>query len=262
MNSILDELRCLDGEIFRSELTQRLYLLLKTQAQDLLSSLSAKERGQVLDRLHAWPSNVRDEEVAALKSKSVELELLFAQVAMLYVKTSHKSNENRVVKIRNPRIEDLVKNFYQNLIATPWCKTGELWTFDPIKLDFCLREQFRKAIMDSIQIIQEAAPPSKTKEVKEDVYPDDSASNFIMPRGDSDDETLEREEDDDETVKGIEKDDSATIKRGVSFTRRDESVYSSVSNTSGKSKYASAIKPKIKALDEPIKIILEEEEED
>jgi len=265
MNSILDELRCLDGEIFRSELTQRLYLLLKSQAQDLLSSLSAKERVQVLDRLHAWPSNVRDEEVAALKAKSVELDLLFAQVAMLYVKTSHKSNENRVVKIRNPRIEDLVKNFYQNVIATPWAKTGELWTFDPIKLDFCLREQFRKAIMDSIQIIQEAAPPPPPPSLpfkREEVYPDDSASNFILPRGESDDETLDREDDDEETVKGGKEDDGATIKRGVSFTRKEESVYSSVSNTSGKSKYASAIKPKIKSLDEPIKIILEEEKEE
>jgi len=260
MNSILDELRCLDGEIFRSELTQRLYLLLKSQAQDLLSSLSAKERLQVLERLRVWPAEVRDEEIQTLKSKSVEVELLFAQVAMLYVKTSYKSNENRVVKIRNPRIEDLVRNFYLNLIGTPWVKNGELWTYDPIKLDFCLREQFRKAIMDSIQVIQEAAPPAQPVTKREEVYPDDSASNFLPPR-DSDDETVDASDEDDATVKGKDINDGATIKRGVSFTRKDESVYSSVSNTSGKSKYASAIKPKIKPLDEPIKIILEEEDD-
>jgi hypothetical protein len=254
MNSILDELRSLDGEIFRSELTQRLYLLLKSQTQDFLSQLTAKERGPAIERVLAWPSIVRDEELATLKARGAELDLLFAQVAMLYVKTAHKSNENRVVKIRNPRIEDLLRNFYRNVVATPWCKTGELWTFDPIKLDFCMREQFRKALMDSIEIIQEAPSerPSERPERERQITADDSASNFVLPESD---------EDDDETVKGREINDNATIKRGVSFNRRDETVYSSASNTSGRSRYANAIKPKIKSLDEPIKIILEEEEE-
>lgn len=249
MNSILDELRSLDGEIFRSELTQRLYLLLKSQTQDFMSQLTTKERGPAIERVLAWPNIVRDEELATLKGRGAELDLLFAQVAMLYVKTAHKSNENRVVKIRNPRIDDLLRNFYQNVVATPWCKTGELWSFDPIKLDFCMREQFRKALMDSIEIIQEASVPLEKE--RRDIMPDDSASNFIAPESD---------EDDDETVKGRDINDSATIKRGVSFNRRDESVYSSASNTSGRSRYANAIKPKIKSLEEPIKIILEEEE--
>ena len=260
MNSILDELRSLDGEIFRSELTQRLYLLLKSQTQDFLSQLTAKERGPAIERVLAWPSIVRDEELATLKARGAELDLLFAQVAMLYVKTAHKSNENRVVKIRNPRIEDLLRNFYQNVVATPWCKTGELWTFDPIKLDFCMREQFRKALMDSIEVIQEVSErlPERLPErnshshSERQITADDSASNFVLPESD---------EDDDETVKGREINDNATIKRGVSFNRRDESVYSSASNTSGRSRYANAIKPKIKSLDEPIKIILEEEGE-
>lgn len=250
LNSILDELRSLDGEIFRSELTQRLYLLLKSQAQDFLSKLTAKERGPALDRVLSWPTLVAEEELRTLKSRGVELDLLFAQVAMLYVKTAHKSNENRVVKIRSPRIEDLLRDFYQNVVSTPWCRTGELWTFDPIKLDFCMREQFRKALMDSIQIIQEVAAPEKFAE-RRDITSEDSASNFIAPE--SDDE-------DDETVRGREINDNATIKRGVSFNRKEESVYSSASNTSGKSRYANAIKPKIKSLEEPIKIILEEEE--
>ena len=270
MNSILDELRCLDGEIFRSELTQRLYLLLKTQIQDLFYNLSQKDRTLTIERVLAWPNIVREEELAALKSKSAELDLLFAQVAMLYVKTSHKSSENRVVKIRNPRLEDLVRNFYHNVIQTPWGKSGELWSFDPIKFDFCLREQFRKAIMDSVQIIHEAR-------VQKPVEIDDSASHFIGGGTVvSDDETLNREHDSDDseydrpnhddsaTIQGGKFDDGATVKRGVSFTRA-ESVYSSVSKTSGNSKYANAAKPKITPLENvqeaPLKITLEEEEE-
>lgn len=189
MNSILEELRCMDGELFRSELTQRLYLLLKAQVHDALASTtrSAAQTRQFHAKILEWPAAVRDEELSLLRSKSSEIEGLFVQVAMLYVKLSHKSTENRIVKISRPRIEDLVRGFYQAILHNPWGSSGELWTFDPIKLDFVLRECFRKSIMESVQVVQSQAPPpslARRHERRDDdteIGPDDSISNFLGP---------------------------------------------------------------------------------
>lgn len=186
MNSILEELRCMDGELFRSELTQRLYLLLKSQVQDALalSSRTTSQRQVLHAKLLEWPAAVRDEELALLRGKSSEIDSLFVQVAMLYVKLSHKSTENRIVKISRPRLEDLVRSFYQAILHNPWGSSGDMWSFDPIKLDFVLRECFRKAIMDSVQVVQSQAPvpvPVSRRDDDTDIGPDDSISNFLAP---------------------------------------------------------------------------------
>lgn len=183
MNSILEELRCMDGELFRSELTQRLYILLKTQAQESIN-LKISNKKQLYSKILEWPASVRDEELAILRKKSSEIDSLFTQVALLYVKLSHKAVENRTVRIRTPRLEDMVKTFYQNIISNSWCVNNELWNFDPIKLDFVLRECFRKAVMDSVQVIQNSVsskPVRKLEEEDEEVYPEDSISNFLQP---------------------------------------------------------------------------------
>jgi len=185
MNSILEELRCMDGELFRSELTQRLYLLLKAQVQDALaSSRTPAQMRQFHAKILEWPAAVRDEELAVLRSKSSEIDTLFVQVAMLYVKLSHKSTENRVVRISRPRIEDLVRSFYQAILHNPWGSSGEVWKFDPIKLDFVLRECFRKAVMESVQVVHTQVPPPapsvlSRRDDDTEIGPDDSISNFL-----------------------------------------------------------------------------------
>lgn len=185
MNSILEELRCMDGELFRSELTQRLYLLLKAQVHDALASpRTAAQMRAFHSKILEWPAAVRDEELAVLRSKSAEIDTLFVQVAMLYVKLSHKSTENRVVRISRPRIEDLVRSFYQAILHNPWGSSGEVWKFDPIKLDFVLRECFRKAVMESVQVVHSQAPPPapsvlSRRDEDTDIGPDDSISNFL-----------------------------------------------------------------------------------
>ena len=182
MNSILEELRCMDGELFRSELTQRLYLLLKAQVHDALASpRTATQMRAFHAKILEWPAAVRDEELAVLRSKSGEIDTLFVQVAMLYVKLSHKSTENRVVRISRPRIEDLVRSFYQAVLHNSWGSSGELWKFDPIKLDFVLRECFRKAVMDSVQVVSapQPAPAIARRDDDTEIGPDDSISNFL-----------------------------------------------------------------------------------
>jgi hypothetical protein len=194
MNSILEELRCMDGEIFRSELTQRLYILLKVQAQETID-VSGQAKKQIHSKILEWPAAVRDEELNILRKRSSEIDSLFTQVALLYVKLSHKAVENRTVRIRTPRLEDMVRLFYQNIISNPWCVKDELWKFDPIKLDFVLRECFRKAVMDSVQVIRSSAATAsvvssnsnmlhkapKRFEDDDEIYPDDSISSFLQP---------------------------------------------------------------------------------
>lgn len=192
MNSILEELRCMDGEIFRSELTQRLYILLKVQAQETID-VSGQAKKQIHSKILEWPAAVRDEELNILRKRSSEIDSLFTQVALLYVKLSHKAVENRTVRIRTPRLEDMVRLFYQNIITNPWCVKDELWKFDPIKLDFVLRECFRKAVMDSVQVIRSSAASvvstgssafqkiPKRFEDDDEIYPEDSISSFLQP---------------------------------------------------------------------------------
>jgi hypothetical protein len=194
MNSILEELRCMDGEIFRSELTQRLYILLKNQAQETID-VSGQAKKQIHSKILEWPAAVRDEELNILRKRSSEIDSLFTQVALLYVKLSHKAIENRTVRIRTPRLEDMIRLFYQNIITNPWCVKDELWKFDPIKLDFVLRECFRKAVMDSVQVIRSSAATAsivssnsntfqkapKRFEDDDEIYPDDSISSFLQP---------------------------------------------------------------------------------
>lgn len=201
MDSILEELRCLDGELFKSELTQRLYLLLKTQATDSLRTVwnVGKTAGGVyakaLSFYTAWTSNLRDEEMRRLRLHR-DVDELWLQVAMLYVKLAHRTTAQHVVRIKTPSLEDLVQNFFGLLVKSPWCINGELWSYDAVRLDFALRELFRQAVMASVQISETAPPPSapsprrahasfRRPEPEDDqstVFPDDSVSQFLEAR--------------------------------------------------------------------------------
>jgi hypothetical protein len=221
MNSILEELRCMDGEIFRSELTQRLYILLKTQAQESID-VSVQHKKQIHSKILEWPGHVRDEELNILRKRSNEIDSLFTQVALLYVKLSHKAVENRTVRIRTPRLEDMVRLFYQNIISNPWCVKDELWKFDPIKLDFVLRECFRKAVMDSVQVITNTVSaasvissassvlPKQPKKFEDDdeIYPDDSISSFLQPEAEAKPKEQEKDEDSSSTSSSSSSEDS------------------------------------------------------
>ena len=181
MNSILEELRCMDGELFKSEITQRLYLVLKEQALESLRGIKdAKNSKELLDLYAKWGPQVRDEEMLALRGKmdADSLSNLFTQVALMYVRMSHSSYEKKTVKIKTPHVDELVRNFFQRLVSNTWIQNGGLWKLDPIKLDFMFRETFRSAVMDSVHVVE----AEKTQEKwDDDVGPDDSVSRFLAP---------------------------------------------------------------------------------
>ena len=209
MESILEELRAVDGELFKSEQTQRLYLLLKNQSTDSLRSvwLVSKDRKpetyqKALQLYIAWGPNLREEEMRRLRQQR-GIDELWLQVAMLYVKLSHRAAEVKTVKIKTPILDELVQNFFTTLAKSPFVQTGEIWTYDAVRQDYALREIFRTSVMASVTFLEEAREvkaevvrkveeereKEKEKRWKDDrererderseIYPDDSISSFL-----------------------------------------------------------------------------------
>lgn len=192
MDSILEELRSLDGELFKSELVQRLYLILKIQAASSIRGVwdvtkNKQDKGTYAKALafySQWSPSLKEEEMRRIRVHR-GVDELWLQVAMLYVKLSHKTPEARTVRIKTPLLEDLLEQFFVKLAKSHFCETGELWSYDAVKLDYALREIFRHAIICSVTTLESVheepkitAPPPK-KEEDDEVYPDDSISSFL-----------------------------------------------------------------------------------
>jgi len=200
MDSILEELRSLDGELFKSELVQRLYLILKTQATESIRNVWDVTKGKqtstyskALGFYIQWSPTLRDEEMRRVRAHR-GVDELWLQVALLYVKLSHKTPEARTVRIKTPVLEDLLEHFFRKLAKSHFTETGELWSYDAVKLDYAMREIFRHAIICSVVLLESAAdvqaPPAPVvKKSKldadmreaddEEIYPDDSISSFL-----------------------------------------------------------------------------------
>lgn len=182
-DSVVEQLRTLDGELFKSEVVLRMYLALKTHAIESLrgafQSGSKDMYATVLKSYAQWTTAVREEEITALK-RTDSLDALWLQVAVMYVKQSYRSSDTDAVSVRikTPELEEFVQAFYKWVVRAPGCASGELWSQDPIRLDFAMREAFRCALMDSIHVLH-------VEKVEDDVGPEDSVSHF----GDDDDAT-------------------------------------------------------------------------
>jgi len=164
IQSILEELRCMDGELFKTEVAQRLFLWLKTQASESLETLfnekSLAEYTRALDKYKTWPSAVSDEELAALEHRAggkEELRQVWTSVSAQWVRLTRKSEGSKAsVKIRTPDPLDVLKSFFVNLVSKSWCARGELWSMDPVKQDFVFREAFRQAVSESVHVLEDA----------------------------------------------------------------------------------------------------------
>jgi hypothetical protein len=149
--SILEELRCMDGELFKAEICQRLFLWLKAQASESLESAfvkSSAEYSKILDVYRQWSPQVCEEELSSLEEKAggkEELNSAWISVSMHWVRLHKKSDSVKTsVKIKTPEPKELLKNFLLLLCSKSWCIKGELWSMDPVKQDFVFREVFRE----------------------------------------------------------------------------------------------------------------------
>jgi len=176
IQSILEELRCMDGELFKTEVAQKLFLLLKSQASESLSPLynekSLAEYTRAIDTFKSWPVDIREEELATLESKAggkEELRQLWTSVSAQWVRLTRKSEHAKAsVKIRTPDAADVLKSFFIHLVSKTWCARGELWTMDPLKQDFVFREVFRQAVGESVQILEDSKPEKDEEELRKD----------------------------------------------------------------------------------------------
>lgn len=163
IQSILEELRCMDGELFKTEVAQKLFLLLKTQATESLAPLygekSLAEYSRAIDKFKSWPVEISQEELFALETRAggkEELRQLWTSVSAQWVRLTKKSEGAKAsVKIRTPDASDVLKSFFLHLISKTWCFRGELWTMDPLKQDFVFREVFRQAVGDSVFVLDD-----------------------------------------------------------------------------------------------------------
>lgn len=170
--SILEELRCMDGELFKAEICQRLFLWLKTQANESLESAYTKtpaEYAKVLEMYRSWPLEVSREELLTLQEKAggaEELQSAWVAVSLHWVRLHKKADGNASggktsVKIKTPDPRDVLKNFFVSLCSKSWCVRGDLWSMDPVKQDFVFREVFRQSVGNSVHFLQEVTESSR-----------------------------------------------------------------------------------------------------
>jgi hypothetical protein len=160
--SILEELRCMDGELFKAEICQRVYMWLKTQACEALEPVfckSTEEYKKVVEAYRAWSPQIEKEELVALYEKSggaEELQSAWVTLSMHWVRLNKKGETGKgSIKIRNPESKDLLKHFFVTLCSKSWCIKGDLWSMDPVKQDFVFREVFRHSVANSIHFLQD-----------------------------------------------------------------------------------------------------------
>jgi hypothetical protein len=166
----------MDGELFKTEVAQKLFLLLKSQASESLSPLynekSLSEYTRAIDTFKSWPVEIRDEELSALETRAggkEELRQLWTAVSAQWVRLTRKSEHAKAsVKIRTPEAADVLKSFFIHLVSKTWCARGELWTMDPLKQDFVFREVFRQAVGDSVHILEDSKSDKDEDEARKE----------------------------------------------------------------------------------------------
>jgi flagellar biosynthesis GTPase FlhF len=166
----------MDGELFKTEVAQKLFLLLKSQASESLSPLyndkSLAEYTRAIETFKSWPQDIRDEELATLESRAggkEELRQLWTSVSAQWVRLTRKSEHAKAsVKIRTPDAADVLKSFFIHLVSKTWCARGELWTMDPLKQDFVFREVFRQAVGESVHILEDSKPEKDEDEARKE----------------------------------------------------------------------------------------------
>ena len=176
-DSVVEQLRTMDGELFRSELVLRFYLSMKTHAVHSLGAAHASSSdvyANVLSSYAQWSRAVSDEEMSAIRSLE-GVDDLWLQVVTTYVRQSYRSSDAKAVSVRikTPELEEFVRSFYKWLVRAQGCANGTLWTGDAIRIDFVTREAFRCALMDSIHILR-----VEKEDPQDDIGPDDSVSRF------------------------------------------------------------------------------------
>ena len=187
--TIMDELRTNEGVLFRDEVAKKLFIDTK---EWVLSALTTAWNAfkddlypSVLARYAAW-----DEAAAAgIMEKAGEYPHAEARLlpsCVLYAKLLYGTygGGGEPITIRKPSIDTLLRGMMTRLATQRLVMSGAFYEQDALRQDYCLRDIFRQALYDCIEIIEtpQAQPqPTAIQRDDDDIYPDDSIS-YVMER--------------------------------------------------------------------------------
>lgn len=191
--SLLDQLRVLEGRLFQNENVLSLYLDVKATVVEHLTSLmrTAEDLPAALAELGTWPESAAAQLNAGLASLSDadfkgHATILYDAVKV-YAKLLYPLD---ALLVARPKVDTLLRGMVRRLVALDCIKSKTFLTFDPIKQDFVLREAFRRTLANDCIVVFDTAeasepvtappPPQQVGPAEEDddIGPDDSASAF------------------------------------------------------------------------------------
>jgi len=172
---VLKKSRAVDGALFSLEPAAILFLELKELVLEGLCDLwgaaigGTKRSDKVYDaRLRIYRQELRHYEdfspeverfeVSRLARRRDAMEGMVSTVARLYVPSLHGPRKadwgaaSVKVVMPPPLLSDLLKEFFQRCARLPIVRSGDVYSTDPLTVDYCFREAFRGALLRSMKI--------------------------------------------------------------------------------------------------------------
>ena len=158
--SIMDELRTNEGGLFRDELVKKLFIDVKELCMTCLGT--AKKAfaddmyDQVLERYAAWDEAV-SHGVMDKAQDFPDAESRLLPSCVLYAKLLYGTygGTNDPITIKKPSLQTLLKGMMTRLAKQRLVFNGTFYELDPLRQDYALRDIFRQALYDCIEIVDE-----------------------------------------------------------------------------------------------------------
>lgn len=194
----MDELRTNEGVLFRDEVAKKLFIDTKDWVlKCLLTSRKAFKDElyeKVLEKFQEWD----DAAAESVMEKTMDYPDVTSRLqpsCVLYAKLLYGTygGGGQPVTIRKPKLEILMRGMMTRVAALRSIQNSTFFDQDALRQDYAMRDIFRQALYDCIEIVEDADVEEPPRE-EEDVYPDDSISRVmenafavpVMPKFDSD----------------------------------------------------------------------------
>lgn len=209
-DSILDQLRALDGHLFQNETVLVLFLDVKSCLLEPLTSTARTQSGEDWNgTMSRWTSG-SDDLVDELKACMLALKKASAGGALAHESMLHEATKkyalllypSEMLLVARPKLDTLLRGMAQRLGAMDVFKNRSFFNLDPIKQDFVMRDVFRRVMSNDCVVVFEppvaeavavavtdpvAAQETEDIDLDSNVGPDDSASAIAplaeRPRG-------------------------------------------------------------------------------
>lgn len=168
VESILEELRSRDGELFQKAQPQALFgavraLVLKRVGgpyQELIVKSNKPEAyDAIMTSFHEWHAPVATREVALATELHINppFHMLLQQVAFLYAKMLYRKCDFAKWSMKRPSVETLLRGVYTRLadpLSSSGMRDGSFFRLDAVKQDYILRQVLREALSDCIEVYE------------------------------------------------------------------------------------------------------------